>query len=72
MVVDCSTAAGVEAASQLLCGDQGGVLPGAAGHCSLHSTGNSLPSIAHDPLLVSALTDGTLVLDNIHKVSDRV
>lgn len=69
VVVDCSTAAGVEAASQLLRGNLDGVLPGAAEN-SLHSNGNSL-GIAHDSLLVSALADGTLVLDNIHKVSSR-
>jgi len=63
VVIDCSTAAGVSVATQLLHGRHGGVLPGAD-----HAPINSSLDVSHDDLLVSALTEGTLVLDNIHKV----
>jgi hypothetical protein len=66
VVVDCSSSAGVTVASQLLQGQMAGALPGAS-----HSLSHSQSSLdgSHDTLLVSALTHGTLVLDNIHKVS---
>ena len=60
VVVDCSSAAGVDAASQLLQGGLGGL---ARGDCSRSSV-----DVANDALLLSALTDGTLVLNNVHKV----
>lgn len=63
VVIDCSSAAGVSVATQLLHGRHGGVLPGTD-----HSPINSSLDVSHDDLLVSALTQGTLVLDNIHKV----
>lgn len=61
VVVDCSSASGVEAASQLLLGGLDG-LPAVADYS------RSGVDVAHDALLLSALTDGTLVLNNIHKV----
>lgn len=64
VVVDCSSASGVEAASQLLLGGLDG-LPAAA------DFSQSSVDVANDALLLSALTDGdgTLVLNNIHQVS---
>lgn len=61
VVVDCSSASGVKAASQLLLGGLHG-LPAAADYSK------SSVDVAHDALLLSALTDGTLVLNNVHKV----
>lgn len=61
VVVDCSSASGAAAASQLLLGGPDGLLQGV--DCTKSSV-----DVARDALLMSALTDGTLVLSNVHKV----
>jgi hypothetical protein len=61
VVVDCSSASGAAAASQLLLGWPDGLLQG------VDHTKSSV-DVAQDALLLSALTDGTLVLSNVHKV----
>lgn len=62
VVVDCSTVSGVDAAMQLLLGGPDGVHPGSADYS------RSSVDVANDALLLSALTEGTLVLNNVHKV----
>jgi hypothetical protein len=61
VVVDCSSASGVDAALQLLTGGPDGLLHGP-------DPTKSSVDVAHDALLLSAITDGTLALNNLHKV----
>lgn len=61
VVIDCNTAAGAVAAAQLLLGGPEGLPPSVL--CSQASL-----DVANDVLLLSALSRGTLVLDNMHKV----
>lgn len=61
VVVDCSSALGVDVASQLLQGGLDGLLHGT-------DYAKSSVDVANDALLLSALTEGTLVLNNVHKV----
>jgi hypothetical protein len=60
VVVDCSSANGADVASQLLQGHFD-----ARGHSHPEQTDPTQEQL----LLLSALTGGTLVLDNVHKVS---
>jgi hypothetical protein len=65
VVVDCASAEGADLASQLLQGHCGDVTRQSGSH------DRSQPKhigTTQEPPLLSALTGGTLVLDNIHKV----
>ena len=62
VVVDCSSRAGAAAASQLLLGGPDGMLPGT-------DYSKSSVDLDNDVMLLSALSKGTLVLSNVHKVS---
>jgi len=61
VVVDCSSRVGAAAASQLLLSGPDNMLPGT-------NLAKASVDLANDILLLSALSSGTLVLNNIHKV----
>lgn len=61
VVVDCSSRVGAAAASQLLLSGPDNMQPGT-------NLAKTSVDLANDILLLSALSSGTLVLNNIHKV----
>jgi len=65
VVIDCSTPGGAATVTQLLLGGPDFLLPGV-------DLSKSSVDVANDALLASALTHGSLVLDNIHMMSWNV